>query len=796
MPLPHSGGAHAPRLVYRVRVLVEPPGFRRKLRRDARDRRAFFLFEEETVHHGIGAGGRSRDDRRGARRRDRREIAVAHAPRADFFRERAPRGGIVSAGTEIFAAFPVGSFEIRIAPFFRGEFRARLDREVIDFLENLVREREVFFAFPRDALARQQVVITARAEPDRAIARVRDPRIRHGVEIQIDHVVERAHERGDDELHLGGVAEIDSAQHERSEIADDEIARARLFDDDDVPVLRFDGRRDAFDGAHVLRDFRAEVRAVNDAAGTVGIRAVHRVAVEREGRSRLDRGFQNEPHEIPQRNFRLADARVVHAVAVALFPFFAVKIFQRVAFDGADFVRTHQVPFLRKVFSRHFPEKIRVADRREHVVRLHAVVAVVRAQLQKIENVLVPDVEINGDGAGAHAELVDGDRRVVREPDPAHDAARRALEAANVAPARAHLPEIKPHAAAELRHLGKAGNAAVDAVERVGNGVDETARKLEMRLARVRHRRRRHRRLQRAEHVVDVLDDAQTAFPLFRNAQMHGDAHEHFLRRLEQAPAAVAYRVSLQHQVQPAVSEKMRPLRPNAALELRDFLRRVIFENVFPVKPFRLQVADFFEKRRNFQLLRQRGDAAPGAEIQQPRGDELPVRRLRGNALRRGAHEAFQRVVRRHARLGEGAEFREQTLRRIFGSAERLADVLQHAPEPGNADRRAQLVDRRALLRALLAIKDEAPRFPEKAALHHFDFDDVLNLLDLDRVPVRVGKRLQQRLDAPDHRRQVLRRAFRPEAVERRTYDARDFFRVVAFPRTVPFDDFHKCAVL
>ena len=88
----------------------------------------------------------------------------------------------------------------------------------------------------------------------------------------------------------------------------------------------------------------------------VRVCAVDEVAVKRERRSRFDGGFQNEAHDVLDGNGALGNAAVVHAVAVAFFPFVAPKIFEPVAFDGMNVVRAHQVPVLIEIFLRHFPE--------------------------------------------------------------------------------------------------------------------------------------------------------------------------------------------------------------------------------------------------------------------------------------------------------------------------------------------------------------------------------------------------------------------------------------------------------
>ena len=118
-------------------------------------------------------------------------------------------------------------------------------------------------------------------------------------------------------------------------------------------------------------------------------------------------------------------------------------------------------------------------------MRLHAIVAIVGANLQKLRQILVPNVEVDRDRALPHAELIDRDRRVVCETNPADHAARRAFKPADGAAFRAHFSEIEPHAAAVFAHLREVVDAAVNARKAIGHRVDEARRKLVKGLSRV-----------------------------------------------------------------------------------------------------------------------------------------------------------------------------------------------------------------------------------------------------------------------------------------------------------------------
>ena len=138
-------------------------------------------------------------------------------------------------------------------------------------------------------------------------------------------------------------------------------------------------------------------------------------------------------------------------------------------------MRAEKVPRLVEVLLSHPPEEVRIAYGGEYVVRLHAVVAVVCAQLEEFGQVFVPHVEIHRHRSLAHSELVYGYGGVVDEPHPPYHSACHAFETSYVAACGTHLSEVHTHSAAELAHHCEVVYAAVYALKSVGHGVDEAA---------------------------------------------------------------------------------------------------------------------------------------------------------------------------------------------------------------------------------------------------------------------------------------------------------------------------------
>ena len=193
-------------------------------------------------------------------------------------------------------------------------------------------------------------------------------------------------------------------------------------------------------------------------------------------------------------------------------------------------------------------------------MRLHAVVAVVGAQLQKLREILVPRIYVDRHRALPHAQLIHGNSSVVHQPDPADDAARRPLKAPNGAVGGPYLAIVQPHAAPKLGHLGKIVNGAVDAVQTVRHRVDKAAGKLVMGLSRVGHGGGGHGDLHAAEHIVKPPDPAHAVRGLI-HGKVERDAQEHLLRRFQRLTAAGLDDVSLEQQVKAGIGEQRVPLR-------------------------------------------------------------------------------------------------------------------------------------------------------------------------------------------------------------------------------------------
>ena len=658
--------------------------------------------------------------------------------------------------------------------------------------EHALGKREVLVALPLDAALRQHVVVPAHAQADGPVLPVVDLSVRHGEEVEVDDVVERAHRAFGDVRQLLRIVDVDVAERQAGQVAHDERARLRHGDHNLLAVDVLDALPHLLDGAHVLRDLGAQVAAVDDALVLVRVRPVHRVAVERERRARFHRTLDDETDDVLDGDDALLDARIGHAFEVLLRPLLAETVLERVAFHRGDFVRAHEVPVALDVVARLLPEVIGVADGGEHVVRLHAVVAVVRAQREEFGQVAMPRVQVHRHGALPHAQLVDRHGRVVRQANPTDDAAGRPVEPADGAARRAHLAEVQAHAAAVLAHLREVVDAAVDAVQAVGHRVDEARRQLMERLARVRQRGRGHGHLERGQHVVEAAHPSQALGRVLLHGEVQRDAEEHLLRRLERRALVRADDVAVEQQLQTRIGEQVVAGGVEEGGGLAQLGGRVVLQDVVAVE------ALFGEEGH---LLRERLDMAGGHALvegavelhhEQARGDDLPARCLLGGQLDGRLDEHGQLLVVGGVGFRERLELVVQVRELVFLAGELLLHGGQHARQRGDAGQlRAQALAGGALAGAVLAVQDVAFELLVVVRLHERALDEVLHVLDRDGAAVLRRRFGHRALDAGDQAIGFVVGQVRAHAGECGAHGAFDLVGDVRLRRPVAFGNLH-----
>ena len=180
---------------------------------------------------------------------------------------------------------------------------------------------------PANAAFGKHVVIPRNAQADGAITLVRDARIFERIEIQVDDVIERAHRRAHHVAHSLFAFHRKTSERKARKVAHDEITRTRGGHHHGISVLGLRFHRHAFNRRHILRDFGAQVAAVNNAFVRIRVCPVDDIAIERKRCARLHGALQNEAHDISNDHRALGNARVGHAVEVTLLPFVAEIVF-------------------------------------------------------------------------------------------------------------------------------------------------------------------------------------------------------------------------------------------------------------------------------------------------------------------------------------------------------------------------------------------------------------------------------------------------------------------------------------
>ena len=259
-------------------------------------------------------------------------------------------------------------------------------------LEYRIGEGKVLIALPSDAALCQHVVVAADAQADAAVLLIGKPRVFQRVEVEVDHIIQCADGRFHRAFHIGLVLHRQITERQTRQVADHKLTGACGRHHHCVAVLRVHLSADMLDGRHVLRDLRAEIGAIDHSRVAVWVHTIYAVAVEGEGRAGLHCRAKHQPHDVLDGDAALFDARVIDAVQIPLLPFCTPVILQCVALDREDLMRTHEMPRRVYVLLRQSPEEIRIAHGGKHIMCLHAVVAVVGAQLKEFRQIPVPCV--------------------------------------------------------------------------------------------------------------------------------------------------------------------------------------------------------------------------------------------------------------------------------------------------------------------------------------------------------------------------------------------------------------------
>ena len=277
-------------------------------------------------------------------------------------------------------------------------------------------------------------------------------------------------------------------------------------------------------GGNLAKTYRAQVGALDRAQVLLVGLGVARVLVEHVRVARLDLRLEDRKPQLLRLD-RLLGAPLLLVALVQLVKLLAPDLGEPGALRGA-----HQRPVPALLDAAH--EQVVGPQAVEQVARARLLLAVVLSQVEEVEDVGVPRLEVDGERALAlAAALVDVARRVVEDAQHRHDAVGGAVGAADVRPDRADVVDRQADPARRLGHARALLQGVVDPLDRVRLHRDEEARRqLRARGPGVEQRRGRVREPALRQEVVG-LDRAREVAAV--DADRH--AHQHVLRPLDDA---------------------------------------------------------------------------------------------------------------------------------------------------------------------------------------------------------------------------------------------------------------------
>ncbi len=487
-------------------------------------------------------------DRR--RRRDRHHIGIAHADGLDPRTQRLPveRGGTIEIKHaaprtgQIFDRIyrqdtpaPQRAVERGIAATLGGEIDRGGNGVEAQRFHALIGKGHGGVRRIRQAQDLDRIMEAHDAEPDRAMLQVGAARLRDGVEIDVDHVVEHPH-RG---LHRAG--ELGLVEARRRDMRN-KIDRTEVADGD-------------FGVRGVERDLGAEIRRMHHADVILRRADVAGILERDPGMPGLEQHGQHLAPEV-DRAQRLEHPHFT-ACGLGFIGLISprkrrpVQIVQLGSLVGRE-----QRPWPVGLDALH--EQVRHPVGGVHVVGAAAVVTGILAQIEEFLDVDMPGLEIGADRALALAALVDRDGGVVGDFQERHHALALAIGALDVGAEPAHPGPVVAEPAGILRQQRVVLDRLEDAVEIIRHAGEEAGRQLRPQRARIEQSGRRRHEIERRQELVE-FDGAGFAVD-FPDGDAHGDAHEEGLRQFE--PGAV-------HVQEIAVVQRLQPQELELLVALR-----------------------------------------------------------------------------------------------------------------------------------------------------------------------------------------------------------------------------------
>ena len=208
-----------------------------------------------------------------------------------FLFKRLPFGRTIVSSTEILSRFPLGTGKFSIASALLGKLCTRLNRRKVNIFKNSIHKAQMLLGLPRNMMLCQHVVIAGNTEPDGAILLIGQLRFLNRIEVQVNDIVEGANHSLRDFLQLFLIFHINISKTKRCQVTNHKIAGLYGADNDLITLFRNDLSLQNLRFLHILRNFRTEVGAINDALMLIRIHAVYRVSIKGKRCAGLHRGL-------------------------------------------------------------------------------------------------------------------------------------------------------------------------------------------------------------------------------------------------------------------------------------------------------------------------------------------------------------------------------------------------------------------------------------------------------------------------------------------------------------------------
>src|SRR3712207_6068083 len=171
----------------------------------------------------------------------------------------------------------------------------------------------------------------------------------------------------------------------------------------------------------------------------IGIHTINGIPIEYERSTRLHCTLDDQTQHILDGNGSLCQSVILQTLFIPPLPFITPIVFESISLDCQDFMRTEHVPRAVGVLFELLPKEIGDANSGENIMRLHAIISVIRAYLKKFGHITVPYIEVESHRSLPHPELIYCNGSIIGQFDPFEYTAGHSFESPDVASHSTHF---------------------------------------------------------------------------------------------------------------------------------------------------------------------------------------------------------------------------------------------------------------------------------------------------------------------------------------------------------------------